>query len=255
MSGPLHWPRPQWQPRPGEEALVLYFVFGAFPVELRLLVADGNSHGLPEGIKLYRQPHEALRQWDGYPFAGALGEILREDDPTAAQRAEAAPEVLTLRGSVADPDSLDYLTGTVSAVCNLLDQGGVAVVDPQVLGIFAADGWLARFGPGELPSVRKHVLILANPDEEGGQRIHSRGMRKFARPDIAIRRVPPAAAQTAGALCQRLVEMQAAGLWFEDGQPLEIPGLDGRLEVRHDPDRNNPQFNNSHIELVWPTAG
>lgn len=255
MNAAARWPRPNWQPRPAEHALLLYFVFGDFPKKLKVPLGRYHSRGLPDGVQIYRHPHSALRQWEGYPLAGALGDILRQDDPAEATRAEAAPEVLSVRGAVADPASLDYLRDTMGVLAGLLDLGGTTVVDPQMLSLFAADSWRQRYLVTDGAPPRSHVLILANPEEAaGGQWVHSRGMRKLARPDISVRRVPDSQAEVAGALCQKLVEMQAMGTWIEDGQTLEVDGLPAPLVARLDDNHADPRFNNSHIELIWPAA-
>ena len=253
MSDAARWPRPHWQARPGEDALLLYFVFGDFPRKLNVPLGKYASRGLPDGVQLYRHPHAQLRQWEGYPLGGALGEILREDSPQAVARAETAGEVLSVRGSVADPASLDYLRDTIGVVAGLLDLGGTSVVDPQMLSLFPAATWRGKYLVRNGAPPRSHVLILVNADEGGGQWVHTRGMRKFARPDISLRQVPESQAERAGALCHKLAEMQALGAWIEDGQEIEIDGIPAPLTARHGGDLSDPRFNNSHIELRWPS--
>ncbi|MGA7296629.1 MAG: hypothetical protein WBW92_03830, partial [Rhodanobacteraceae bacterium] len=135
-----------------------------------------------------------------------------------------------------------------------LDLGGASVVDPQMLSLFVADDWRRRYLIPDGAPPRHHVLILVNPDEDGGQWVRTRGMRKFARPDLSVRQVPEADIERAGALCQKLVDMQALGAWIEEGQPLEVDGIPGSFVARHAGDINDPRFNNSHIELLWPAA-
>lgn len=247
-------PRSRWQPRPGEDALLLYFIFGDFPRELKLPLARHGSRGLPAGVQLYRHPHAALREWAGYPLSGALGEILREDDPATVARAELAAEVLSVRGTVADPSSLDYLDDTMGVIAGLLDLGGSAVVDPQTLSLHSAAAWRERFAGKAGRAARGHVLILANAEADGTQWVHTRGMRKLARPDLSVRGVPPGAAEAAGIFCHKLVDLLADGLWIEDGQAVEIEGLPGALAARLDSDHGNPRFNNSHLEFTWPAG-
>lgn len=253
MTDPARWPRPHWQARHGADALLLYFVFGDFPRKLNIPLSNYHSAGLPDGVQLYRHSHEELRKWDGYPLAGALGDILHDDNPAGVARAGLAADVLSVRGSVSDPASLDYLRDTTGVLAGLLDLGGSTVVDPQMLSLFGADDWRHRYLIKDGAPPRSHVLILVNPDENGGQWVHTRGMHKFARPDLSVRQVPDAQVERAGALCQKLVDMQALGAWIDEGQTLDVDGIPGNLIARHDGDINDPRFNNSHIELVWPT--
>lgn len=247
---PEAWPRPYWQP--SDETIVLHFyVFGRFAGDLAIPAARYASLGLPEGIELQRFGHNALRGWEGYPLKGALGELLKEDAPAAFEHARAATDVLVVRGELADRDSLDYLRDTLGVLAGLLDVGGAAILDPQILTLFDAGTWRQHYlVPGGAPP-RNHVLILRNEDE-GRSHVRTRGLRKFGRPDLSFRRVPDAHAGQAGMLCERLVELQALGARFVEGQPLEVEGLPGELVAHPGGSRDDPRFNNTHVAFDWP---
>ena len=248
---PEAWPRPYWQP--SDETLVLnFYVFGRFAEDLAIPAARYASRGLPEGVALQRFGHNALRGWEGYPLKGALGELLKEDAPDAFEQARSTPDVLVVRGELADRDSLDYLRDTMGVLAGLLDVGGVAILDPQILSLFDAEAWRRHYlVPGGAPP-RNHVLILRNPDDEGRSHIHTRGLRKFGRPDLSLRHVPDAHAGQAGMLCERLVELQALGARFAEGQPLEVEGLPGELVAHPGGSLDDPRFNNTHVAFDWP---
>lgn len=246
------WPRPYWQP--SDETIVLYFyVFGRFAEDLAIPAARYASQGLPEGVQLQRFGHNALREWDGYPLKGALGELLREDAPAAFDKARAAPEVLVVRGELSDRDSLDYLRDTLGVLAGLLDVGGSAILDPQILTLFDADAWRRHYQVAGGAPPRNHVLILRNEDDvDGHSHVHTRGLRKFGRPDLSFRRVPDAQAGQAGLLCERLVELSALGARFVEGQPLEVDGLPGELVAHPSGSLDDPRFNNTHVAFDWP---
>lgn len=235
------WLRPHWTPGAGR-AVLLYFVFGDFDAGLRPPAGAG--------LQVRRYRHDALREWSGYPLAGQLGALLRHDEPRAFEQAARAGEVVRLSADLPDPANLDYLLDGLRAIDALLDAGGVAVIDPQALGLFDADAWRRRRADARAP--RTHVLILRNDDGAGGAWVHSRGMRKFARPDVSIRGVPEADVPRAGALCERLVELQALGMRFDDGKAIEIEGFDAPLHVAPGGSPDDPRFNNTHLELGWP---
>lgn len=246
------WPRPYWQPA-DEEIVLHFYVFGHFAEDLAIPAARHGSGGLPAPVELKRYRHEALRGWEGYPLAGALGELLREDSAATFEAARAAPEVLVIRGRLPDRGNLDYLRDTLGVLAALLDVGAVAILDPQILTLLAADDWRRRYLIAGGAPPRHHVLIVRTPDQEPGRsRVRTRGLRKFGRPDIDLHRVPDGAVDGAGALCERLVELQALGAHFVDGQPLEIEGLSGELVAHRGGSLDDPQFNNSHVAFRWP---
>lgn len=245
------WSRPHWT-RDDAKAMLLYFVFGEFAAEPQLDLSAHGSHGLPQEVEMRRIPKAALAHWQGHPLRGALGEILREGNPAAFDAARKAPECLMLRGELPDADSLAYLRDTLGVVAALLEAGGVAVVDPQILEMFSADAWRARYAGAETSAARNHVLVLRQDDTAGSAWIKTRGMRKFARPDISIRRVPQSETQRAGAIAARLVDLQARGMRFGEGSSVDVEGLPDGLTITRGGSLDDPEFNNTHLEMSWP---
>jgi len=246
------WPRPYWKPS-DEQAVLLFFVFGAFPEDMVIPAARYGSPGLPEGVELQRFQNAVLSRWEGYPLSGALGELLREDNAEAFKEAKAAPHVVAIRGRFPDRDRLDYLRDTLGVVAALTDIGGKAVVDPQILTLFDAAAWREHYlVPGGAPP-RHHVLILCSPEETKGRSwIRTRGMRKFGRPDISLTNVPDREIDRAGALSERFVELGALGAHFDPAQPIEVDGVAGGLSVELSGDEEDPRFNNTHAAMRWP---
>jgi hypothetical protein len=244
------WTRPHWS-RDEAKAMLVYFVFGEFPAEPKLDLTAHGSRGLPQGIEILRIPKERLAHWEGHPLRDAIGEILREGNPGAFESARKAPECLMLRGELADADSLAYLRDTLGVIAALLDVGGVAVVDPQILEMFSAGDWRARYKDDAIATPRSHVLVLCQDDTDGAAWIKTRGMRKFARPDISIRRVPQSEVQRAGAVAARLAELQARGMRFGDGSTVDIEGLPDGFKIERAGSLDDPEFNNTHLGIEW----
>lgn len=252
-TNPPQWPRPYWQPSSGESALLQFYVFGQFERELLIPAMRYGSPGLPAGVTLKRFHNLELRKWEGYPLAGTLGELLREDDAAVFERARIAPEVLVLRGELADPASLDYLRDTLGVVAALLDIGGRAVIDPQIMGLFDADAWRARYLVESGAPPRNHVLIVCSDEADGaGSHVYTRGLRKFARPDISLRQVPQSELQRAGVLCEKLVELAVLGTHFVAGQALDVDGIAAPLIAQPGGSLDDPAFNNRHVAFRWP---
>jgi hypothetical protein len=254
MNNPITfpaWQRPHWQPS-DEEVLLQFYVFGKFDA-VRVPSSDYGSSGLPTGIESTNHYHNVLRQWEGYPLKGAMGRMFKEDAPRAYKLALDAPEVLIVRGKFRDPADTGYLRDTLGVLAGLLDIGGVAILDPQTLSLLDADDWRRQYLIRDGAPIRNHLLILR--DNEGRPDhswIHTRGMRKFGRPDISIRQVPDHAIDRAGLLCERLVELEALGARFSEGQRLDVEGMPGGVEVHLGGGLEDPDFNNTYVEFQWP---
>lgn len=254
MSNPITipaWQRPHWQPS-DEEILLQFYVFGKFEA-VRVPSADYGSPGLPAGIEAVSHYHSALRQWEGYPLKGAMGRMFKADAPAAWQLAFDAPEVMVVRGTLKDSQATGYLRDTLGVLAGMLDIGGTAILDPQILSLLDADAWRRKYLIRDGAPIRNHLLIMCDgestPDHSW---IHTRGMRKFGRPDISIHQVPDRAVDRAGMLCEKLVELGALGAHFSEGQRLDIDGVPSGVEVHLGGGLDDPQFNNTYVEFNWP---
>ena len=254
MSDPITipaWQRPHWQPS-DEEVLLQFYVFGHFGA-VRVPSSDYGSLGLPTEIESTNHYHSALRQWEGYPLKGAMGRMFKDDAPEAYKIAVDAPEVLIVRGKLKDSADTEYLRDTLGVLAGLLDIGGVAILDPQTLSLLDADAWRRQYLIRDGAPIRNHLLILRDGEAEPGHSwIHTRGMRKFGRPDISIRHVPDRAIDRAGIMCERLVELEVLGAHFIDGQTLDIEGIPGGVVLHLVGGLEAPQFNNTYVEFHWP---
>ncbi|MEP7042778.1 MAG: hypothetical protein ABI843_06925 [Dokdonella sp.] len=252
MSAP-NWPRPHWQDS-GDAAFLLWFVFGDFDADLSIDAPRYRTRGTPAGIDVVRYLNAELAKWDGYPLAGTLGRVLYDENARLFERAKKARECLMLRGSLADPADLDTLRDLVGTITALTDLGGIAVVDPQTLSMYDAAEWRRRYFTGDAFNARDHVLILCNEDTRnaGRMHVHTRGLRKFARPDLSIRNVAPEAAGNAGELVARFVEFQTLGGVVEEGRQVEVEGSPAGMAIRHAGALDDDEFNNRHLALRWP---
>src|SRR5690606_18758997 len=130
-------------------------------------------------------------------------------------------QCVVVRAEVSDPSTLDYFRDTVGVVTWLLDAGGVCVSDPQMLWLWPADEWRDEaFGGGELNPDR-HTTIMVSPEDGGTSWYHTRGMRKFGRPDLSVRGVGFGHADAVSLLIERLIEFQALGGVIRNGQGVE----------------------------------
>jgi hypothetical protein len=247
------WPRPQWQDS-GEQAFLLWFVFGDFEPGFTIDAPRYRTRGTPPGIDVVRYANRALERWDGYPLAGTLGRLLWDEDARLFERAKHAGECVMLRGAIGDPSDLDALRDLVGTITALTDLGGVAVVDPQILSMYAGDAWRRRYFEKDAFVARDHVLILCSEDDDATDRlhVHTRGLRKFARPDVSIRNVPLATASVAGELAERFANFQAMGGIVDESREVEVSGVPHGMKIRVTGAPDDPEFNNRHLALRWP---
>lgn len=262
MQGPdsseqlADWPRGFYR-GPGGQPSLFHVVFGAFPQMPALSRQEYRSNGVFPGLQLSHydrsnHPDVLDRFRQGY-----LWDELKRLEPGLAEAVQAAGECLILRGELEDQGDLNYLRDTVGLLTFLLDHGGVALYDPWMFHWWEPEEWKDRiFKPGEAVP-RRHVVILISEEPEAPALtwFHSRGMRKFGRPDLSTHRVPPHYRDAVIDLLERFVEFQAFGGAIENGQEIRVKTLPNGMICNHAGHPDDPDFNNVHVEITPPGEG
>lgn len=265
-----NWTRRYHQPG-GGRPLLHYFVFGAAPEALKLTAGSYRTEGIPEGIEvvsLSRESEQGASVFASFTeqetvFSGDL----RRRYPDLVDAVLAAPSVVAVSGELEDdPEDLRYLQRVTGVLLALLDAGGVAVMDTQ-----AFRWWNKRelqeqlFEPDD-PQVLRRVTLIASPEREDVEDaehgsvpeaaprlwMHTRGMRKFGRPDLSMRRVTELERPAVAEMLSRFMLIQAHGGVIPEGQPVAMPGLPDGLRCHHAGHLDDPAFNNAHVEILRP---
>lgn len=244
------WSRPKWSPGGGDPFL-LYVVYGRATAPVADERRRFRTRGLPPGVELrafHRADHsEYLRT--AYEEGYAWEEFSRRDSALAA-RVSASPGCLVIAGSVADPDSLIYLRDILGMVALLLSSGGVAVYDPITFTWWQPRAWQEKFFLHDRCAPVDHVVTYYSREEQDGFLwFHTRGMRKFGRPDISLHNVRSVDSERAATVCAGLIDYQAFGGVLQEGQAIRSPGLP-RFIATHRGGFDDPAFNNVSVELL-----
>ena len=260
------WPRDRFEPG-GGDAYLFFAIYGEFSTEVEVSRVKYRTAGLPRGINVRRLERE---QNPDFPFStGPIGELLQPKNPALFASIQRADECVIIQGAVPDPPDLNYLRDTLGVVLFFLEHGGVAVMDPQQLKLFDAERWRAEMFAPQPPQWHRHVVILVSeqidsaappgggvevkPEATGKKLwIHTRGLRKFGRPDLSLRNVPRAQQIAAIDLCNRFIQLQAQGALIAEGQEIRMESLPPGLFCQHGGSVEDPDFNNVHVEIRWP---
>jgi hypothetical protein len=251
-----HWPRPRYE-GPGGKPFLFYAVHGEFRSLPALSIQAYRSNGLYPGLELRRYHRQAHSDFIASFEQGYLWERLVDENPAMAERIVRSNECLVLRGELDDRSDLNYLRDSVGILTFLLDHGAVCVYDPQMFFWWETDLWKRRiFEPAD-PVPHHHVVILTSEEEERALAhphsllwFHTRGMRKFGRPDLSIHNVPPHYHSAVIDLCERFIEFQAFGGVICPGYEIRMKNLPPGMTCRHAGSQEDPDFNNLHVEIT-----
>jgi len=247
------WPRKFYQ-GPGGNPFLFYVVFGAFPQMPALSRQEYRSNGVCPGLQLshYDRANHA-DVLDGFRQGYLWGELKRHQ-PALAEAVKTAGECLVLKGELEDQSDLNYLRDSVGLLTFLLDHGGIAVYDPQMFHWWEAGEWKDHiFQPGGAVP-RHHIVILTSeePEDPSLTWFHTRGMRKFGRPDLSVHRVSLEYREPIIDLFNRFIEFQAFGGIIAEGQEIRMKTLRQGMTCHHAGDLDHPDFNNVHVEITLP---
>ena len=244
------WPRPHFSPG-GGNPLLFYVVYGTFDLTKTLSYSKYRCTGAGEWLEVRQYERAKHPEVFAEYQSGDMWELLKRDSPLTAAEAGRAPQAVALRGEVNDPNTLDYFRDTIGVVTWMLDVGGTSVYDPQMLWLWSADEWRNEvFASADLDP-QAHTVILVSDDEPRTHWLHTRGMRKFGRPDLSVRGVGPKYMDTATQMIERFIDFQAHGGVIRDGEPIRLKGLPpgGVCHLRGNVD--DPDFNNVHVAIEW----
>ena len=246
-----NWPRPHYRSG-GGDAFLFYVVYGPAPQSFSISRSKYRFDGVPEGIDMISYGPASSPEAVGSFCSGYVWEELQRSDAELAADLAKQPECLLIRGTVADPQELNYLRNVIGLVSWLLDSNGIAVYDPQMLKWWTLSEWkTVVLNPGSaLP--RHHVVILVSEDENGTEWFHTRGMRKFGRPDLSIHQVPADRRTGVADLFDRFIEYQAFGGIIDEGEEVRMHSLPSGMRCTHRGHVDDPDFNNVHVEIMWP---
>lgn len=252
------WPRPNRKAATEARARQHYIAF--FAEEPQDVAISAVEDGLPAGDPLASFKVEAydapawVQGWSG----GPLGAILDDTPDVDAAAVRACRAAMAAWSNVPDPLTLGALQGGM-ALCKAFARAGAAAV----LDVVALRWWgpaaLRELAPDRPFDVREHVALTFETEArhpEVGHLCHSRGMAKFARPDLALHLAGPGHAAAAGQLLNTIATAMALGLAPEGGDTTRACGTVVRFDARPDDSgQPSPLFFNASFELVDPHGG
>lgn len=254
LANPDAWERLHHEPTEAD-ALLFFVVYGDIDFDLPVSRSRYHFAGIPEGIEVMRYSRDRHGDYLAGFEAGHAWDELVAADPGLADRVRAARTCVIMHGAVRDPGSLDYLRDTLGFLAYCLDHGGVAIYDLQTFTWWRPEEWRTRiFEPGA-GNLAGQVVILESPESADTTWLHTRGLRKFARPDLSVRGVGAGHRDGVVDMLQRFIGLQAQGGVIPDGQEIRMANLPAGGSAHHGGHLDDPDFNNVHVEFSWPEPG
>jgi hypothetical protein len=251
LESPLvEWPRRHYGPG-GKHPFLFYVVYGRVDTTKALSVPSKGRTAYRTESASWPMTRPIRTRWRRF---GYLWDQLTTEDPNFAAKVAAQDCCLVLTGEIIDPPPLNYFRDVIGFLTFRLDAGGVAIYDPLMLKWWEPSEWRCHVFDLGSSAPRHHVVILVSRDSDGTDWIHTRGMRKFGRPDISVHKVGSQHKDEIIDLCSRFIELLAFGGIVQDGQEVRLNSLRAGMKCFRNGNEEDPDFNNEHIEIVWTTS-
>lgn len=249
--GLADWPRTHYR-QGGGDAFLFYVVFGPRSGVLTVSASHYRCDSVPRGIQVMNCETSAHPGVVESFREGYVWNEFAKFAPELAADVKQQTACVILRGSIPDPENLNYFRNVVGIITSLLDRGGITVYDPQMFKWWSPAEWRSCVFEPTAACPRHHVVILISEDTHNTEWFHTRGMRKFGRPDLSIHRVPSDLRDAVIDLCERFIEFQAFGGIVDEGEEIRMRSLPPGMTCSHRGCHDDPDFNNVHIEINWP---
>jgi hypothetical protein len=243
------WPRPHYQAG-GSNALVFYVMYGRFQPGAEVSAKTYRTAGFPPGLDLRYLTRDKQPE---FPFVNDLfAKTAGETNSALFAQVKSAPECLIFEGTVPDPHDLNYLRDLAGLIMFSLDHGAIAVLDVQQLKLYDPAAWRAEIFQPQPPVLTHQAVILVSDEPDGTRWLHTRGMRKFGRPDLSLHHVSQTNQTAVTELFNRFILLEAQGGLISEGREVQMADLPPGLACHHAGTLDDPDFNNVHVELRWP---
>lgn len=249
-----NWDRPHYEIGGGAPFL-FYVIFGEIKRSAPLSRSTYRSNGVPEGLSLLAYGSDSQPEVPGSFCEGYLWDQFVALEPELAATVDHCQHCVVIRGTPTDSSTLHYLRDTVGLITYLVDHGGCAIYDPFMFRWWGPSEWKQQVFEAAEAVPSHHTVILVSEEKDSSLKwFHTRGMRKFGRPDISVHNVPAALETGVVDLCNRLIEHQMYGMVVPDGQEIKMASLPCQGVIRHGGDLDDPDFNNVHLDVELQTG-
>jgi hypothetical protein len=231
----------------------LFFVlFGTDNMdELAVSKSKHNVDGMPDELEIMNYSKLKSAEHKEY-IQGFLDDnfrkFLKEKNNTLYEKVLACNNITVVKGEFDDTNSLNYLKNTIGIIQAIIETNIVAILDLQIMEWYKPEVWSKKFFEPKAPISFDHVKILWS---ENGNDIwlHTRGMRKFGRPDLSIKKISSIKKELGIEIINRFIQAYAYGFVPDEKQEIKIKGMEKGVYGKILGNYEDLDFNNYYFEI------
>jgi hypothetical protein len=177
-----------------------------------------------------------------------FGKFLMEKNNALYEKVISCNNVTVVKGEFDDNNSLSYLKNTIGIIQAIIETKIVAILDLQIIEWFQPEEWSKKYFEPKAPISHDHAKIFWS---ENGSNLwlHTRGMRKFGRPDLSIRKIAVDKKDLGLEIINRFIQAYAYGFLPDEKQEIKIKGMEKGVYGKILGDYEDLDFNNFYFEI------
>jgi hypothetical protein len=238
--------------RPYNKPFLFYVLFGTANVsKIDVSKSKHNVDEMPNGLEIINHSklknEEQEKYIEGF-YNEYLGSFLKAKDKILYEKVVSCNNITVVKGKFDDTNTLNYLKNAIGIIQAIIETNITAILDLQVMEWFEPEEWTKKYFEPKAPVSFNHVKILWS--EEGDNIwLHTRGMRKFGRPDLSIRKVPQNKKDLGIEIINRFIQAFAYGFIPDETKEIKIEdmkkGIYGKILGNYE----DLDFNNYYFEI------
>lgn len=235
----------------GNKPYIFYVIFGVTSVDLNVSRKKHRVEEIPSDIQVIKYDKFDNKTYIEGFYEGYLGTILKEKDTNLYEKVKNSESCMIIAGEIDNDSNLEYIRNIIGIVQSVLEQGALCVLDIQTFNWYTSSEWENEFFKNDEFNPFKHVVILVSKVDNSMYWMHTRGMRKFGRPDISILNVPEENINNSAQIVNRIIDLMSQGIVIYDNFKMNINGNKMSIQGSYSNDFENPDFNNEYCEFEW----
>lgn len=230
---------------------LFYVAFGVDTANLEVSRERHRVDGFPNGLdfSLLKKPENG--EYMDALIGGTLGKVLNNKYQHLYESIRETDKWAVIRGEVQKDSDLHYMRNAIGFVQALIEKGAIGVLDLLTFTLYTPSEWTSKIFKPEFDPY-SHVVILTSEMEDDSVWLHTRGLRKFGRPDVSMEKVPQNDIDNACRVINQMIFYGALGAFFS--RPVKLHthnGLTCIVTPELIEDLDNPDFNNSYYRVIW----
>jgi hypothetical protein len=214
---------------PYKSPFLFYVLFGTDNMEkLQVSKTKHNIDGMPselEVINYNKTDNKDRKKYIESFYEEYLGKVLKEKGNELYEKVINCNNVTIVKGDFEDGNTYNYLKNTIGIVQAIIETNITAILDIQTFEWLEPEEWSIKYFEPKSPNVFNHVRILFSVDNNITW-LHTRGMRKFGRPDLSIRKVAENKKDLGIEIINRFVQAFAYGLIPDETKEIRLKNME-----------------------------